>query len=84
MAGLRVTSLAEAHMAENQGCMVSDDRDAAHRLLCGSMGCPLCSVNSTEVLRDALRDLLEQDDDLDAVRDALAEWKDGDAGMPIR
>ncbi len=46
-------------------------------------GVPLCSVNSTEVLCDALRDLLEQDDDLDAVRDALAEWKDGDAGMPL-
>ena len=36
-----------------------------------------------EVLRDALRALAEQDEDLDAIRKAIAEWKDGDAGMPL-
>lgn len=36
-----------------------------------------------EVLRNALRALVEQDEDLDAVREALSEWKDGDPGMPL-
>ena len=39
--------------------------------------------NEEEVLREALRALTEQDEDLDAVREAVAEWKSGDAGTPL-
>ena len=36
-----------------------------------------------EVLRDALRALADEDDDLVAVRDAVAEWRAGDVGTPL-
>jgi putative addiction module CopG family antidote len=36
-----------------------------------------------DVLRDALRALAEEDEDLAAVRVALAEWHAGDAGTPL-
>ncbi len=39
--------------------------------------------NEDEVLRDALRALTDEDEDLIAVREALAEWRAGDAGLPV-
>ena len=36
-----------------------------------------------ELLRDALRALEEEDEDLTAVRDAIAEWLAGDRGTPL-
>ena len=36
-----------------------------------------------EVLRDAFRALSEEDEDLVAVREALAEWRAGDMGLPL-
>ncbi|HEY5316142.1 MAG TPA: type II toxin-antitoxin system ParD family antitoxin [Pirellulales bacterium] len=36
-----------------------------------------------EVLRDALRALAEEDEDLIAVREAVAEWRAGDMGIPL-
>jgi len=36
-----------------------------------------------DVLRDALRALSEQHEDLNAVREAIAEWKAGDAGISL-
>jgi putative addiction module CopG family antidote len=36
-----------------------------------------------EVLRDALRALAEEDEDLVAVREAVAEWRGGDPGTPL-
>ncbi|MBA3312941.1 MAG: type II toxin-antitoxin system ParD family antitoxin [Planctomycetaceae bacterium] len=36
-----------------------------------------------EVLRDALRALSEEAQDLAAVQVAVAEWKAGDEGMPL-
>jgi putative addiction module CopG family antidote len=36
-----------------------------------------------EVLRDALRALAEEDEDLVAVREAVAEWRAGDVGTPL-
>jgi putative addiction module CopG family antidote len=36
-----------------------------------------------ELLREALRALREQDEDLLAVREALAEFEAGDAGVPL-
>jgi len=35
-----------------------------------------------QVLREALRALTEQDEDLEAVCEAISEWKAGDAGVP--
>jgi len=36
-----------------------------------------------DVLREALRALREEENDLTAVRDAVAEWKAGDEGTPL-
>jgi putative addiction module CopG family antidote len=36
-----------------------------------------------EVLRDALRALAEEDEDLIAVREAVSEWRAGDVGTPL-
>ena len=36
-----------------------------------------------ELLRDALRALDEEDEDLAAVNDAIAEWRAGDRGTPL-
>ncbi len=36
-----------------------------------------------DVLRDALRALSEEEEDLDAVREAVAEFRTGDAGLPL-
>jgi len=36
-----------------------------------------------DVLRDALRALRDEEDDLEAVRSALAELEAGDPGMPL-
>jgi putative addiction module CopG family antidote len=36
-----------------------------------------------ELLRDALRALNEEDEDLAAVREAIADWQAGDQGTPL-
>ncbi len=36
-----------------------------------------------ELLREALRALTEEDDDLLAVRDAVTQWRAGDDGTPL-
>jgi putative addiction module CopG family antidote len=36
-----------------------------------------------DVLRDALRALAEEEEDIAAVRDAVAEFRSGDAGLPL-
>lgn len=36
-----------------------------------------------DVLRDALRALAEEEEDLAAVRGAVAEFRSGDAGLPL-
>lgn len=36
-----------------------------------------------DLLREALRALTEEDEDLAAVREAIAEWRAGDPGMPL-
>ena len=36
-----------------------------------------------EVLRSAMHALVELDDDLAAVQESIAEWRDGDAGVPL-
>jgi len=36
-----------------------------------------------DVLRDALRALAEEEEDLAAVREAIAEYRAGDAGRPL-
>jgi putative addiction module CopG family antidote len=36
-----------------------------------------------EVLRDALRALSAEQDDLEAVQEAVAEWRAGDEGVPL-
>ena len=36
-----------------------------------------------DVLRHALRALQAEDEDVAAVREAIAEWQDGDAGIAI-
>ena len=36
-----------------------------------------------EVLRDALRALADEDEDLVAVREAVTEWRTGDPGLPL-
>jgi putative addiction module CopG family antidote len=40
-------------------------------------------VSEDELLRDALRALAEEEEDLRAVQDALDEWRAGDHGMPL-
>ena len=39
--------------------------------------------NEEDVLRDALRAMAEADEDLAAVREAINEWRAGDAGTPL-
>ena len=36
-----------------------------------------------DVLRDALRALTEEEQDLDAVREPIDEWRAGDRGTPL-
>ena len=40
-------------------------------------------ASEEEILRDAFQALEEEEEDLDAVREALAEWQAGDAGVPL-
>ncbi|MEQ8785739.1 MAG: type II toxin-antitoxin system ParD family antitoxin [Pirellulaceae bacterium] len=47
------------------------------RLLSGQYG------SEDDVLRDALRALVEEDEDLAAVREAIAAWRAGDKGTPL-
>lgn len=37
-----------------------------------------------DVLREAMHALARQDDDWLAVREAIAEWKAGDEGIPVK
>ena len=48
-------------------------------------GCMSTGAYSTEddVLRDALRALAEEEEDLVAVREAVAEYRAGDTGLPL-
>ncbi len=39
--------------------------------------------SADEVLRSAMLALAEFDEDLVAVQQAVAEWRDGDAGIPL-
>lgn len=41
-------------------------------------------ASEDDVLRDALRALSEEDEDLQAVREAVAEWRGGDEGLPLK
>jgi antitoxin ParD1/3/4 len=41
-------------------------------------------ASADDVLRDALRALTEEAEDVAAVREALAEWRAGDPGVPLR
>ena len=41
-------------------------------------------ASEDELLRDALRALAEESEDLAAVQAAVAEWRAGDVGMPLR
>ena len=41
-------------------------------------------ASEEEVLRDALRALADEDDDFNAVRQAIDEVEAGDKGMPLR
>ena len=36
-----------------------------------------------EVLREALRSLVEEDEDVLAVREAIEDWRAGDEGVPL-
>ena len=47
------------------------------RLASGNYG------SEDDVLRDALRALEEEDEDLTAVREALSEWHQGDQDIPL-
>jgi putative addiction module CopG family antidote len=40
-------------------------------------------ASEDELLRSALRALAEDEQDLDAVREALADWRAGDPGVPL-
>ena len=40
-------------------------------------------ASEEELLRDAFQALADEEEDLDAVREALAEWQAGDAGVPL-
>jgi putative addiction module CopG family antidote len=40
-------------------------------------------ASEDELLRSALRALSDEDEDLDAVRESLAAWRDGDPGVPL-
>jgi len=37
-----------------------------------------------DLLRDALRALDEEEEDLLAIREAVAEWRAGDQGLPLK
>jgi putative addiction module CopG family antidote len=41
-------------------------------------------ASEDELLRSALRALAEEEQDLDAVRESLAEWRAGDPGAPVQ
>lgn len=41
-------------------------------------------ANQDDVLRDALRALSDEQDDRQAVQEAIAELEDGDTGVPLR
>jgi putative addiction module CopG family antidote len=40
-------------------------------------------VTEDDVLRDALRALADEEQDLEAVREAITEWRAGDQGLPL-
>ena len=40
-------------------------------------------LTEDDVLRDALRALAGEEQDLKAVREAIAEWRAGDKGLPL-
>ena len=40
-------------------------------------------ASEDEVLREALQALAEEEQDVEAVREAVAEWRAGDAGLPL-
>ena len=40
-------------------------------------------ASEEEPLRNAFQALAEEEDDLDAVREAVAEWRAGDPGVPL-
>jgi putative addiction module CopG family antidote len=40
-------------------------------------------ASEEELLRDAFQALAEDEEDLDAVREALEEWQAGDPGVPL-
>jgi putative addiction module CopG family antidote len=40
-------------------------------------------ASEDEMLREALQALAEEEQDLEAVREAMAEWRAGDAGLPL-
>jgi putative addiction module CopG family antidote len=40
-------------------------------------------ASEDELLRTALRALLEEEHDLEALRESLAQWRAGDAGVPL-
>lgn len=40
-------------------------------------------ASEDELLRCALSALAEEEEDLDAVRESLAEWRAGDPGVPL-
>ncbi len=40
-------------------------------------------TNEDDVLRDALRALQEENEDLAAVKEAISEWRAGDEGIPL-
>jgi putative addiction module CopG family antidote len=40
-------------------------------------------ASDDDLLRTALRALAEEEQDLDAVRESLAEWRAGDPGVPL-
>jgi putative addiction module CopG family antidote len=41
-------------------------------------------ASEDELLRSALRALVEEEQDLEAVRQSLAEWRAGDPGLPLQ
>jgi putative addiction module CopG family antidote len=40
-------------------------------------------ASEDELLRRALRALAEEEQDLDAIRESLADWRAGDPGVPL-
>ncbi|HET6882251.1 MAG TPA: type II toxin-antitoxin system ParD family antitoxin [Pirellulales bacterium] len=41
-------------------------------------------ASADDVLRDAMRALADEQDDFDAIREAIAEVESGDPGMPVQ